>query len=209
MKKIVCSIILLVLSSNVVFAMWAHIELDELVGEADLIVVGTLHQAEENYDGIGKGYISVDEVVSGKARTIDGRPLTVGDSLKIIWADNWACAAGMHMGRRGKQGVWLLDVEKDGTVSAAYPGKFESLESLTEIRKLLRKNKKRPAAVTVDTNTAPMKLPPELHAEVAELTDIVVDVSPWPDYSLERAAATILLAFGLYILLYRSRFRVR
>jgi hypothetical protein len=181
------------------------IPLDELVAEADLIVVGTLYSADEDSEGIGKGYIRVEEIISGKATTIENRPLRVGDSLKIRWADNWACAAGMHMGRQGRKGVWLLDVEKDGTVGASYPGKFDEVEQLGEIRRLLHRVKsKPPIAVDVLQQEAASLISPVQTMEV-----VVADVSPFPDYSLARAAITLLLSAGLYWILYRSRFRIR
>lgn len=206
MKRAVAVILLVAFTlTSTSWATWAMIPLDELVAGADLIVVGTLYSADEDSEGIGKGYIRVEEIISGKAMTIENRPLRVGDSLKIRWADNWACASGMHMGRQGRKGVWLLDVEKDGTVGASYPGKFDDVERLSEIRRLLHSGKsKPPIAVDVLQQGAASLISPVHTMEV-----VVVDVSPFPDYSLERAAITLLLSAGLYWVLYRSQIRIR
>src|SRR5688500_18658677 len=148
--KLTFSLALFALLTTTVFGMWALIPLDELVEESDLIVTGTLHSATEDSQGLGRGYIRVENIVAGNAVSLDKRPLAIGDNLKIEWADDWACAMGMHMGRRNQIGVWLLDVEKDGSVSAAYPGKFESMYQFAEIRRLLRKSKaKKSLAVDV------------------------------------------------------------
>src|SRR5687767_14379706 len=103
MKELILSAVVGLSLSTIVPGMWALVPLDELVAESDLIIVGTLYAAAEDDEGIGKGYIMVDEIVSGRAKTFENRPLVVGNSLKITWADNWACAMGMHMGRANQK----------------------------------------------------------------------------------------------------------
>lgn len=201
--KLILSVMLVISLSTLVSGTWALVPLDELVAESDLIIVGTLYSAAEDDEGIGHGYIMVDEIVWGRARTFPDRPLRVGDNLKIKWADNWACASGMHMRRANQKGVWLLDVAEDGTVSAAYPGKFAGLDQLSEIRRLLLKGKeKKPYAVDIYLGETPV-------AVHSGETRFVVDVAPSTDYPLVRAGITLLLATGFYWLLYRSRFRIR
>ena len=185
--------------------MWAMIPLDEVVRESDLIIVGTLYSATEDSEGLGSGHIRVEAIIGGKAVSLDDLPLAIGDSLKIKWADNWACAAGMHIGRQDRIGVWLLDVEEDGSVSAAHPGKFESIEQLGEIIRLLR-NAKAKKAVEVDVYRKQTR-PAVLFTEKREV--LAVDVSPPADHSLARGLITFLFATGLYWLLYRSRIRIR
>jgi hypothetical protein len=207
MRKGIAAALLTLLSSTTLFATWAMIPLEELVAKSDLIIIGTLHSASEDETGIGRGRILVDAIVSGNARTLDGRPLQLGDNLRINWADNWACAAGMHQGRIGKQGIWLLDVQQDGTVLAAYPGKFRELEDHAEIRQILLRNKIKRFSV-LDTS-AEQASESEVITSVAPSSPSVVDVSSYPDYSLARAAIVLLLATGLYLILYRGRFRIR
>ena len=207
MKKIFAGALLAIMSVTSSFGAWAVVSLEELVAESDLIVVGTLHSATEDHEGIGRGRIEIEEIVSGKARTLEGRPLSVGDNLRINWADNWACAQGMHERRIGEKGVWLLDILEDGTVSAAYPGKFTKLEDLFEIRRLLRGRKhKRLQSVDV-AGDEPVAAP---NTPTVNPTQVhIVDVSSYHDYSPGGAATVFLFAIWLYWILYKSRFRIR
>lgn len=204
-KSLAVLLAVLILTFNLE-AKWLFIPTEQLVREADLIVVGTLHTAYEDSEGIGSGYINVVEIIGGVPKTLEGRYLRIGDDLTIDWADNWACAAGMHLRRQGYKGVWLLDVEKNGTVSAAYPGKFASLEQLHEIQKLLLKSKsKAPAAVEVQGEIKSFPPVPQ-----AQLIEFVTDAGSADfDYSLTRALLTFLFAAALYFRLFRSRFRIR
>jgi hypothetical protein len=208
MRKIFAIGLTGVLFSSTLFGAWAWIELDELVRESDLMVIGTLHSATEDNDGIGRGRIKVEEIIAGKAMTFDGVSLKVGDNLRINWADNWACAAGMHQRRIGKLGVWLLEVEDNGTVSAAYPGKFTNIGELPEIRRLHRKGKpKGTAAVDIALEQTP-NFEPEIQ-DVARVQHHVIDIAPNNDDSVTRAFLVLLIATGLYWTFYGSRFRIR
>lgn len=207
MKKIVSIIVLFVLSSQA-FSMWAMIELDELVADTDLIIVGTLHSAVENSEYEGKGYILVDRLVTRTAQTVGGRPLRQGDNLKIKWLDNWACAEGMHMGRVNEEGVWLLKVEKDGTVGAAYPGRFRPVSDLAEVDKLLRRQKIKRKVSRVDVLIPQLEEPKAVVSEPSG-PEVVVAVPASSDFSLYRGLLVGFVSFGLYIILYRSRFRIR
>jgi hypothetical protein len=204
MKYSILIVLVLSFSSNL-FAKWAIIPLDELVRDSDLIVIGTLYSAAENDSGIGEGRILVDEIIGGRAKTLSDVPLKSGDSLIIRWADDWACAAGMHMRRRGEKGLWLVRVEADNTVSAAYPGRFISLDERTEVTRLLRKA---PISdiVTVETgNQLPDDYRPVGSRPRIVMVGLVADTNPSNDYSLTSAALTFMISVGLYFLLYRKR----
>jgi hypothetical protein len=208
MRRLVSAVVLVVFLSTTTFAEWALIPLDELVADSDLIVIGTLHSATENSEYEGKGYILIDEIITKDVETFDRRPLKPGDNLKITWLDNWACALGMHLGWENKKGVFLMKIQKDGTVAAGYPGRFRTLADLTEINQLLGRQKmKRAGRVEVSAARIINKVP------VAPLEPnnmaVVVDVSPFDDSSLYRALFTALLSLGAYLVLYRSRFRIR
>src|SRR5262245_44171373 len=138
LRKCLFTIIVVLACSASVFGTWALIKLDELIRESDLIVVGTLHDATEDSRGIGRGYIAVERIISPGAMTRESRSLVPGDNLKLTWADDWACAAGMHRGRIGKSGIWLLEVKDDGTVTAGYPGRFLDTDELAKVIDLLR-----------------------------------------------------------------------
>ena len=189
--------------STTLFATWALVPLEQLVAKSDLIVTGTLYSAAEDSHGIGHGYIRVETIVWGKALTMSEEPLKPGDKLKIKWADDWGCAAGMHMGRQGKPGVWLLEVKGDGSVSAAYPGRFTPLEKLDDIRNLAERTRtKRFPSVHVDI--------PEPRADEAKAVEFqIVDISPFRENSPVGAAVVLMIATALYWLLYKSRFRIR
>lgn len=109
MTKYFLSIVMVVIAASNAFGDWALIKLDELVAKSDLIVTGTLHSADEDTEGFGKGRIKVDQIISaprtGPTFTTTGENLKPGVNLKIKWWDGWACAAGMHMGWRGERGI--------------------------------------------------------------------------------------------------------
>ena len=207
MKKIGSIIVIFVLSSQV-FSKWAVVELDELVADTDLIIVGTLNFAVESSEGAGSGYIVVDRLVSSAVPMMQGGTLRAGDYLKIEWLDNWACAAGMHSGRTNKVGIWLLKVDQDGTVSAAYPGRFRPVTDLGEVEDLLRRQKPGSKTSRVDVLIAQLEKPKFAVVVKPSGPEIVVDVST-SNYSLYRGLMAGFLALGLYIILYRSRFRIR
>lgn len=207
MKNVITMAVLTLILSNTLFATWALIPLDELVADSDLIVIGTLHSAAEDSEGFGKGYIVVDRVLTKDAKTLDDVPLKQGDNLKITWADNWACAAGMHRARENKEGIYLLEVQKDGTVTAAYPGRFRSLDDLREIEELERR-KQTKGSNRVDVVP---EIKASVHVDSFESKNLMkfVDVSPFNDFSPFNAFLTAVFSLGLYLVLYRSRFRIR
>ncbi len=209
MKKLVSAVAILVLLSTTTFAKWAIIPLDELVADSDLIVIGTLHSATENSEYEGKGYIRIDEVMTKGVKTLNGRSLSLGDNLKITWADNWACAMGMHLGWQNQKGIYLLKIRKDGTVAAGYPGRFTTLDDLSKIRGFLHRKKVKEVG-RVDIEAA--KIDEIGSAASFQPRDEVIavdDVPPLSDYSPYRALFTALLSLGLYLILYRRRFRIR
>jgi hypothetical protein len=204
MKKSVRCIVFLLLASSTLRATWASIPLKELVEDSDLIVIGTLHSANEDGDGIGQGYVSVEQIISrdlgDSYLTTAGRRLAIGDNLRIKWADNWACAAGMHMSRVGKKGIWLLKVDGEGAAQAGYPGRFRPVSDSNQIDRLVTKSAiKRPALLNVNTG--------ETDEEPSLST--FIEQAPNSDLAVLRAAATLLISIGLYFLLYKSRYGIR
>lgn len=207
MKVLFNSAFLIILISTTVFGTWALIPLEEVVAKSDLIIIGTLHSAEEDSEGIGQGYIQVDEIIYGKAVTLEGQPLKISDNLKIKWADNWACAAGMHQGRVGKKGIWLLTVNPDGTVNAGYPGRFtQEFEKLGEIKRL---KKRKLLEVFVDVQRPDPSLPPLDNDKLDNEPTVKVDTSPFPDRPARRVLSVIGFFIALYWLMYRSKYRIR
>lgn len=204
MKRIVWSLLFMLVSVGSVTAEWALLQLDELVKDTDLVVIGTLHSASEDYEGIGQGYILIEEILPRRAmqHTSSGEALKPGDNLRLAWADNWACAAGMHMGWQGEKGIWLLNIQSDGSVRAGYPGRFVDVADRTEIERLLRRVKpKRTVAVETQANLG--------NSEDVGSHEMRVDVTPFREYHAFRAAVVLLLCGCLYWLLYKSRFSIR
>lgn len=210
MKNVVFVSLIPLLLSTTLFATWALIPLDELVDDSDLIIIGTLHSATENSDGLGTGYILMDQVMTTGIKTSEGRSLRPGDNLKITWADNWACAMDMHLGWANKKGIWLLKIENDGTVKAGYPGRFRDLDELTNIRNLMSKRSRvktsKPVVLASDELFCAFRDDGEM--EPIPLTEWreydLIERDPWP--------LTIFVLFAsifLYWFLYRSRFRIR
>lgn len=207
MKNLISVAVLTLILSNSLFAKWALIPLDELVADSDLIVIGTLHSATEDSEGLGKGYIVVDYVLTKNAHTLDGVPLKQGDNLKITWADNWACAAGMHLARENKEGIYLLEIRKDGTVTAGYPGRFRPIDGLREIENLIKRPKQSSSFDRVDVSSQTNVYIPVDSLESANPITLV-DVSPF-NYSPFNAFLAAVLSIGVYLILYKSRFRIR
>lgn len=203
MKKVISAALLALCLSNPLFAKWLMIPLDELVADSDLIVIGTLNSATENSKGLGKGYIVVEQILTNGANRLDGVPLKQGDNLKITWEDNWACAAGMHRARENNVGIYLLEVQKDGTVTAAYPGRFRSINDLHEIEVLQRRTP------TKELDRVDVLFEIEKHIPVDSVESPNLDVSPFSDYSPFNAFLTAILSLGLYLILYKSRLRIR
>lgn len=206
MKRVITSILLLFSLSASTWAKWALIPLEELVADSDLIVIGTLHSEYEDSEGLGRGYILVERIITKGVKTLDNTPLRHGDNLKIEWADNWACASGMHLRRVGQKGIWLLKVEGDGTVRAGYPGRFLPLEDLGEIERLLKKKQitiSTKVDVEIEQSRQNSVLAPEFSSEVT------VDITPFDKHSAVRAILVSLFFLGLYLVLYKSRLRIR
>jgi len=207
MKAILTLAVGLILFSTTVIGAWALIPMEKVVAKSDLIVVGTLHSAEEDSEGIGQGYIKVDDIVFGNAVTLENTALKIGDNLKLKWADNWACARGMHKGRIGMKGIWLLTVNADGTVEAGYPGRFiDQLEKLTEIQEL---KKGRSQKVSVDVQDHDLTTIQPGAVEMGNESIVTVDVTPFPDRPARRVLFVSMVFIALYWLLYRSKYRIR
>jgi hypothetical protein len=211
-KKLLSVILLFVLLPTALFAKWGLIPLDQLVADTDLIVVGTLHSATENSEGVGEGYILVDKIIAKDdsttegQKTLDGQRLKPADNLKLTWEDNWSCASGMHRGWEGKKGIWLLIIQKDGTVTAGYPGRFRNVEDLDKILLLLshkQTNKVQPVIISRDTSQID---PPAAHDPEDTKP---IDTTPFRENSPFGALIVLILSSGLYWILYKSRFRIR
>jgi len=201
------------------FAMWALIPMDELVKESDLIVIGTLQSVsrytKDNVD-YSEGKIVVEKVISGNVKTTEGFPLKLGDKIKFKWQASTliVCPRLDHSGNENEKGIWLLEVESDGTVSADYPQRFNSLDEMSELKKILRKMKVRKTSQRVELlNENPLNItnqqiqnsdPFENQTIEPRKTFATVD-----SYSIFNALLVALFSLGLYWILYRSRFKIR
>jgi hypothetical protein len=102
----------------------------------------------------------------------------------------------------GEKGVWLLKIDKDGTVNAAYPGRFRQLTERNQIRRLLKSTKLN-QFMAVDVRDD------EQDSIECDSNQISVDITPYENYSVLRASIVLVLSIGLYWLLYKSHFRIR
>lgn len=201
------------------FAMWALISTDELVKESDLIVIGTLQSVskytKDNVD-YSEGKIVVEKVISGYVKTTEGLPLKLGDKIKFKWQASTliVCPRLDHSGNENEKGIWLLEVESDGTVSADYPRRFNSLDEMSEIKKILRKIKVRKTSQRVELlNENPLNITNQQiqNSDIFDNQTIepIKTSATVDNYSTFNALLVALFSLGLYWILYRSRFKIR
>jgi hypothetical protein len=199
--------------------MWALISTDELVKESDLIVVGTLQSVsrytKDNVD-YSEGKIVVEKVISGYVKTIEGFPPKLGDKIKFKWQASTliVCPRLDHSGNENEKGIWLLEVESDGTVSADYPRRFNSLNEMSEIKKILRKTKVRKTSQRVELlNENPLNITNQQLQNSDTFKNQTIEPiktsATVGSYSTFNALLVALFSLGLYWILYRSRFKIR
>jgi hypothetical protein len=206
------TLILLFLTCNS-FARLMFIPLEEAVKDKDLIVVGTLTEITEvSKDGetIGNGKIVVEQLIFGNVETIKGLSLKRGDQLQLDYVENFACVMGSHKRMENEKGIFLLTLNDSGEIETK---DFRSLDSLGEIKRLLKKG--------IKTNTAAKII--KIINNTGEISQIplAVETSDEPNkclYSIEKegneyspllALLVILSTIPLYYFLYESRFKIR
>ena len=138
MKRSV-SILIILLLPMVAAADWICISLESAVRTSDLIVIGTLGNVSEwTKDGTdyGSGEITVDEVLSGKAKP--------GQKLSLVWQNesNVMCPRVEHQGNQHKQLIWLLELKPENKVAADNPCRVVPVENRDKVIDLLRAAKK-------------------------------------------------------------------
>jgi len=200
------------------FAAWVLIPTDELVKESDLIIIGTLQSVSrytmDNVD-YSEGKIVVEKVISGNVKTTEGFSLKMGDKIKFKWQASTliVCPRLDHSGNENEKGIWLLEVESDKTVSADYPQRFNSLDEMSELRKILRKMKVRKTSQRVELlNENPLNITNQQiqnsdtfeNQTIEPITTATID-----SYSTFNALLVALFSLGLYWILYRSKFKIR
>ncbi|HBE83000.1 MAG TPA: hypothetical protein PLN05_07490 [Pyrinomonadaceae bacterium] len=217
-RSILTIVIALSLSSNLI-AKWALISTAELVKDSDLILVGTLQNVSEftrdNVD-YSEGFIVVEKVIAGNDKTTSGDILKSGDKIFIKWQNSSmiACPRVEHKGDENVKGIWLLEVESDGTVSSDYPWRFSELDELDKLSKVVRETKLRRsltrlAVVDEMLTNSNEERPSTTENELGEVPVEVRSTPPSSEYSLFDAGLVLVLCTFLYYLLYRSRFRIR
>ena len=137
MKRSV-SILIILLLPMVAAADWICISLESAVRTSDLIVIGTLANVSEwTKDGTdyGSGEITVDEVLSGKAKP--------GQKLSLVWQNesNVLCPRVEHQDNQKKQRIWLLELKPDNKVAANNPCRVVPVEQRDKVIDLLRRGK--------------------------------------------------------------------
>jgi len=138
MKRSV-SILIILLLPMVAAADWICISLESAVRTSDLIVIGTLANVSEwtkNGTDYGSGEITVDEVLSGKAKP--------GQKLSLVWQNesNVMCPRVDHRSNQHKQLIWLLELKPENKVAADNPCRVVPVENRDKVIDLLREAKK-------------------------------------------------------------------
>jgi hypothetical protein len=214
MKNLLTVFAMLLAFASVSFAKLMFVSLDEAVKNSDLIVVGTLKGISERMeDGAtyGKGEIFVQQFIAGNVKTINGFKLKAEDRLQLNYVEDFACVMGSYRRIENEKGIFLLTLNNEGDITSK---DFRSIESLSEIKNLLKKGVK-PKGVFKK-----IKLQNELEdlqlREINNTSNYNPEVS-FGIYSLERKVnyqpiltlLVILVSISLYYLLYRSRFKIR
>lgn len=114
-------------------ASWAHVPVETLVQESDVIVVGTLRDVSEytaDETDYGRGRIEVREVIWGR--------VSPGDSLQLRWSNSThvVCPRVEHQGNANKEGIWLLTGDGE-TYRADYPGRFVDKSGRKQVERAL------------------------------------------------------------------------
>ncbi len=219
MKRSILTIVIALSVSSNLIAKWALISTAELVKDSDLILVGTLQNVSEftrdNVD-YSEGFIVVEKVIAGNDKTTSGDILKSGDKIFIKWQNSSmiACPRVEHKGDENVKGIWLLEVESDGTVSSDYPWRFSELDELDKLSKVVRETKLRRsltrlAVVDEMLTNSNEERPSTTENELGEVPVEVRSTPPSSEYSLFDAGLVLVLCTFLYYLLYRSRFRIR
>lgn len=208
---IACFIILAFTSNS--FAKLLFIPLEEAIKNSDLIVIGTLKDITEKSEAgvtTGKGKIVVEQFVAGNVKNTKGISLKSGDELQLNYVESFACVYGSHKRIENEKGIFLLKLNTDGEIQYE---DFRSLESLSEIKKLLKKGiKPSEVAKIIKIKNADEQISqPSLAEQTPEITicPLYSEESKQKEYSPFQAFLVILASISLYFLLYRSRFKIR
>lgn len=156
---------------------------EDLIKDSDIIVVGTLQSVSEDKNK-GEGEILIEEVLSSNARTNKDAQLKSGNKLQLKWSEDFACVVGIHKRNENKKGIWFLNVADDGTVTSGHPQRFQSIDELSEIKNVLKKE------------------------NFFETDNKVVNLAEKRN-SLINTLLVILFSILFYYFLYRSRFKIK
>ena len=214
MKKLAIACLFILTFSNFAIGTLLYTPLDKSVKESDLIVTGTLQNVSESETEefeISKGILLIEKVISGNIRTQNGEPLKTGDKVLVGWENSKMMSCRFEIAAFSK-GIWLLQLESDGTTKSLFPGAMVSESDIPIVEKELKKQKRSNEAlktIRISDNSQQSSL-----AEMPTGNDSKISFGI---YSLERkinyqpilAFLIILGSISLYYLLYRSRFKIR
>jgi hypothetical protein len=206
------SLIILFMACNS-FAWLTLIPLNQAIKGKNLIIIGTLTEITEDSNGgetIGKGKITVEQFISGNVKTNQGLRLKSGDELQLNYVESFACVMGSHKRIENEKVIFLLTLNDSGEIESK---DFRSLDSLGEIKRLLKKG--------IKTNTAAKIIKIINNTGGISQIPLAVETSDEPNkclYSIEKeeneyspllALLVILSTIPLYYFLYESRFKIR
>lgn len=213
MKNLLFACIIVLVFTGNSFAKLMIVSLDEAIKNSDLIVIGMLKdisEKTENFAIHGKGIIVVDEFIAGKVISENGFAIKSADKLTLKYVENFACVMGSHKRIENEKGIFLLTLNDEKEIQYK---DFRSLESLSEIKKLLKKgvnpnqiSKTLKILNNIEQNTQSY-LPEESSEETVKCLYSTENKSR--EYSPLSAILVILASIALYYSLYRSRFKIR
>lgn len=221
MKNLLISCFIVLLFAGNSFANLEYISTEESVKRSDFIVVGTLQSISDIYIedpnfgsvsvGDGEGILVIDKVIVGNVKTSDELILKFGDKLRLKWSEFSPCLSGWHRRTENTKGIWLLNLNADGTVKTSHPAQFASYDSLPEIRKYIKMySQKFTKTITIRSETIPNSNISLQDNEVSKETmSEISNLSETTRYYPFLAFLVILGSMFLYYLLYRSRFKIR
>lgn len=211
---IACVIVFAFVSNS--FAKLMFIPLEEAIENNDLIVIGILKGiSERDEDGTvhGKSEIFVEEFVAGNVKTAKKLPLKNGDKLQLDYVENFACVMGSHKRIENEKGIFLLTLGDNGEIQSK---DFRTLESLIEIKSLLKKGiKTNKVFKTIKIQNEleqnfKVRAKENLMEPVSEISFCMYSNQPKPTQHYPfQTLVIILTSISLYSLLYRSRFKIR
>jgi hypothetical protein len=215
MKKIFFAFLCVFVFSTFAFGKFLTLSIEENVKGSNLIVIGSLinvSETETKESKFSKGTLVIDKIVYGNFINSNGQSLKSGYKVQVEWQNSKMIACQFGFSENERQ-IWFLKVDNEGNINSLSHSTTASLAELAEVKKYLKKQKSQ------DKIEKTIKQQKEI--QKVHQTDSVQDNNSKSFYSLDNepfkqkgyspfsAFLVILTSFGLYLVLYKSRFKIR